>query len=658
MKNILLLSALFSLLFSAVHRVPHDRETIQDGVNAASTGDTVLVDDGIYFENVLIDKEITLASYYLIDGDLSHRDATIIDGSDYDYMSSSYGGCVLFRSPYSGDLIYPQLIGFTIQNGTGTRVRETIQTPTGEDVITYYMGGGIMVDHCAPIVNYNRIRNNGVQFVGTGEQRGAGTQRGGGSGFNNSDDVEFDEDIREGSARFILRDHHDIDFSWNEWDNNFADDGNTLGSLDFTGDFDMSNSEFDYFSDEFEDVYDYWVDEGDAFTDFTNSFGEPAIDDSDVFIDGSTGNDTTNTGITPDSPFSTIEGALSKIYGNESNPRNIFMAGGNYSPSRDGAFPVRMTSHISLSGDDVEFDEDRDYTVIDPGGTGRAFLIEDVENVSLSNMKIIGGSATEDIGFGGLGGGVLVHESDPLLKNLIIESNEASIFGGGLCFVISTATLVDVDILNNTAPGGAGIFMYSSDLNMVNVNIQENQGEEGDLDNTPYTVGAGLLMDRSNPLLNGVMITGNVADYAGGIWLGNSEPIMTNVTIANNTATGHNYFLENYGLDVYGGGLGMWNSFPLITNSIVYDNTPDPLVSFFESQPVIAFSNVEGGSLDNGNIDLPPLFNEDFSLGEGSPCIDSGNPNPIYFDIGDESVADMGATGGSRLLFNFNEFWL
>ena len=43
-------------------RVPQDKHTIQDGVNSAKVGDTVLVDHGLYYENIRINKNIVLAS--------------------------------------------------------------------------------------------------------------------------------------------------------------------------------------------------------------------------------------------------------------------------------------------------------------------------------------------------------------------------------------------------------------------------------------------------------------------------------------------------------------------------------------------------------------------------------------------------------------------
>jgi parallel beta-helix repeat protein len=140
-----------------------------------------------------------------------------------------------------------------------------------------------------------------------------------------------------------------------------------------------------------------------------------------------------------------------------------------------------------------------------------------------------------------------------------------------------------------------------------------------------------------------VTITGNTAsNRGGGMFLSYSNPTLTHVTITNNTAD-------------EGGGMRLSFSNPTLTNSIVWNNSPESIY-INSGTPVITYSDIEGGWEGEGNIDADPLFadsdNGDYTLQEGSPCIDSGNPNLWYQDV-DGTPSDMGATGGLFVLPNF-----
>ena len=63
---------LFSLIFctfslSETILIPEDYLTIQEGIDASVDGDTVLVADGDYVENLVLDKSIVLASLAIYD---------------------------------------------------------------------------------------------------------------------------------------------------------------------------------------------------------------------------------------------------------------------------------------------------------------------------------------------------------------------------------------------------------------------------------------------------------------------------------------------------------------------------------------------------------------------------------------------------------------
>jgi hypothetical protein len=79
---LLILACMIPPAHADVINVPADKSTIQAGIDSASTGDTVLVEEDTYFENINFKgKAITVASRFILDGDTTHIYKTIIDGS-------------------------------------------------------------------------------------------------------------------------------------------------------------------------------------------------------------------------------------------------------------------------------------------------------------------------------------------------------------------------------------------------------------------------------------------------------------------------------------------------------------------------------------------------------------------------------------------------
>jgi len=154
MKRLLILLILF-LLISVIGqaqtliRVPQDQPTIQAAINVAVNGDTVLVAEGTYVENIRITKKIVLGSLFLQDGDTSHISKTILDGSSPSHPDT--GSVVVFDA---GSDSASLLVGFTVTKGTGTRILEL------PSAIYWRGGGGIMIVYGGARIRYNRITDN------------------------------------------------------------------------------------------------------------------------------------------------------------------------------------------------------------------------------------------------------------------------------------------------------------------------------------------------------------------------------------------------------------------------------------------------------------------------------------------------------------------
>ena len=124
-----------------------DYTTIQDALDAAVSGSTIIVYTGIYYENIDFDgkSNITLASLYYYTPHDSLIQQTVIDGNQS-------GSCILVNK-HEQDI---EINGFTIQNGIGHWNADRT-------------GGGIYFLYAQALVKNCIIKNNTAHHGGGAE---------------------------------------------------------------------------------------------------------------------------------------------------------------------------------------------------------------------------------------------------------------------------------------------------------------------------------------------------------------------------------------------------------------------------------------------------------------------------------------------------------
>jgi hypothetical protein len=683
--------------------VPDDYQTIQEAIDSAVKGETILVAPGTYYENINFNgKEITLASKFIIDQNEEHISNTIIDGGNE-------GRVVDF---YNGETNLTKLIGFTIQRGENPwDSGESIEPRYGGGIACFgsspilehliitnnfaIYGGGIFMKNSQSIINDCYITNNQTPEYGAGiaisdqssveiyntrisknlihrdnpNSETVDAVHGAGIGISESNVYLSNVSIHDNSINHFQGRGAGIElysgqvtFDKNNRSNLY---NNTLAQNDGDNGSDIHSW---YTGEEVTEVYldtftvliptDFYAYPSEYFIfDIQNAVIDQPLILSDYFVDPDGSN--SNSGASANDPLKTISYILNNI---QVSPGSItiHLANGIYSPTSNGEqFPLILSSNISIIG------ESEQGVLINAQNQSTVFIGQYVNNCLLSDLTITNGygassggglrildsninfknvtvtGCSSDQSYGPTGGGMYMHNTASIMDSVTIKSNASGglKIGGNSKLTITNSSISS----NNSDEEGCGIIIRYSSVDILNVIIQGNRG---------YYHSA---MKATNSVVNlsNVLIFGNI----GGLGFKESTVNILNCTIANNSLD-DDYEMDNGGIiNLFGGNV-------TFTNTIIW-NEPINNLSFLECgyygcpQITISNSDLKGGKSGifsdgtstlnwlDGNIDGDPLFlgSSDFHLQSGSPCIDAGNPDPQYNDH-DGSRNDMGAYGG------------
>ena len=553
--------------------IPADYATIQEGIDASQDGDIVLIAEGTYYENLTLNKEITLTStadFNEIEGNegwYNNTDIqnTIINGSvNNDPKKRS---CLIIRD---GD-IQPTIKGLTFKEGIGTSM-----IVVDCDPYPIRSGGAILIYDAYPTINYNRFINNGMSSE---NERGRKAAKTGGAIAHYEDaEVEFDEDRNDVPAANSSNVERTVpgtmDIQNNYFENNSSGNGQDFYSQGYDGSIDVSSSVFANIDCETNTVNEYVLNSSEDLADYVqDDITGACIEDVAFYVavDG----DNSNNG-TESSPFATIGHALSFVK-EEGSATTVYVGEGVYSPDLTGeVFPIVMPNNVHLVGEDPE------TTILDAEADtlneASVIIIKVVENVRVANLTLTGGSSE---GYGCTGGGGIQLSYDgipsdvtddtsgwraltyPVIENVIIEENH-SFNGGGMSFYrVEGPVLNNVTIRNNTAANrGGGIFAIGSTMMMTGVTITGNECFELN--------GGGMMLAATDGVYDNMTITNNsCGTHGGGIWTnysGGPESYDDGWTLINSTISGNTAAR-------LGGGINFAWSHPTVINCTISDNT-------------------------------------------------------------------------------------
>jgi hypothetical protein len=605
-----------------------DYSIIQDAVDVAQIGDTVLVYPGTYYENIdLTDKGIVLASTWLLNHQDSLIQSTIIDGNQN-------GSCIKSES---GEHL-SEIIGFTMQHGNGTNYLESMYP------YLYGSGGGVyasesnlVISHCNIVNNFGRhggglLAGNSSVLLSNNTFTGNWAVGQGGGIMTYSSKVIYDSIYLNNVYLNFSSAGSDIAIFYNDTISTIWLDTCTVQNPD-----------------------QYYIGK---FSDWAIHIERPPVSvlhgkieqaNQDLFVSTS-GNDT-NSGFTPDEPLKTISYALVKIASDSMDMKTIHVANGIYSNTLTGEhIPLQLKNWVNLKGDS------RENTIIDceEKYEGARFAFGQ-DFTHLKNMTFLEGNGFPIMLNGGLSSGYsqklildsisFVGTTGDVWAAIYSDSDDSLIVKNSIFKDCSSHYAVNCHVKNYDSPRYnefvSCIFAYNHVDTAV---IPEWEGRHVSLGLS----GSEFDFGWNKTLILNCLFNDNLDSF---VWNGSggAAAISTyegcQVEIINSTFA-NNLTINNPS----GGAVGAsGNSTVNFTNSILYDNYACQAYLSNDNENradtmiinnTLVQNGLEGirdyGSFNHlvwaeNNLDADPMFigseNYPYAIDFDSPCIDAGTLN-------------------------------
>jgi predicted outer membrane repeat protein len=463
-----------------------DFHTIQDAIDAATSGDTIEVYNGLYLETI----------------DFSGKDVAVlgVEGAAMTMIRDTSPGFLV--SFTSGEGAGAVLEGFTLHSTAGQAIEITGASPTISDVqITNVVDSAVVIDGGAPSFS-------GLEVVPTylRVDYGAHMLISGGA------DVSVTDSLFElGYANY-------------EGGSIWADAGSSLSIQDSTI----------YFTMSYGDGGAIWMGDGSTLEIDTVEFDRTVAYDSGGAIYMGQSALVTLTDITLSSSATSSSGIPSggaMVYLGESSV--VQVSGGTFGVSFGGT-PLWVGDDSLLEIDGTTFEDNSGWVgAIRPpentvttitnatfnnnsGSNGTVYAWEDVE-LQISSSTFYGNSGSK--------GAVYAYYGEVELEDCVFEANTATSGGGGVTAWYTTVIGTDLTFIGNSSTdNGGAIHLYDAGVTLLRASFEGNSSTDngGAIGRDAFSV-----YTSDHVACTSCTFTGNEADYGGAVYLEDLEDTAT-----------------------------------------------------------------------------------------------------------------------------------